>query len=381
MTRRMLEIDVFTAAVERMESLYREGHRIVVSFSGGKDSGAVLEVCIIAATRTGRLPVEVVTRDEEIDYPGTYEYTVRMWERPETDFHWMVANQPVVNCFDRRSPYFWVYDPLLDPGDWVRKPPEFAYTIPEKHINGMINADRFPPPPGKNLYSALGLRGQESNRRLMGVHNSGSFVTKTKVNGAYFARPLYDWTDGDVWRAHFIHHWDWNSAYDVFHRMGVDRSRLRIAPPTLSIAGAEKIQLAAKAWPKWFQRVNARLPGLRTVAMYGRRAIEPVRKFGESWDQTYQRECIDEAPAWIATRARRVQEVIIRRHAGHATGPLPEVVACRHCTGAMGSWKKLTRVMYLGDPFAVWVDYLGLKYVEPEEFRPGSGIWGGRPSF
>lgn len=381
MTRQILQVDVFTAAVERMYSLYKDGHRIVVSFSGGKDSGAVLEVCIIAAKKAGRLPVEVVTRDEEVDYPGTYEYTVRMWERPETDLRWFVAHQPVVNCFNREQPYFWVYDPLLPESEWMRPMPDFAEVIPEKNINGMITEDRFPPDPGKNLYSVLGLRGQESNRRLMGLHNSGSYITKTKVNGAYFARPIYDWTDGDVWLAHNLHKWDYNSAYDVMHRMGVDRSRLRIAPPTLSIAGAEKIQLASKAWPQWFDKAVKRLPGIRSVAMFGRRAIEPTRRLGETWEENYQRVCIEEAPEWIAERARRVKDVIQSRHAGHATGPLPEIVACRHCTGGMGSWKKLTRVMYLGDPFATWTDYLGLKYVEPEFFRQGAGTWGGKPSF
>lgn len=381
MTRRELDIDVFTAAVDRMEALYKAGHRVVVSFSGGKDSGAVLEICLIAARNTGRLPVEVVTRDEEVDYPGTYEYTVRMWERPDVDMHWLVANQPVVNCFNRRQPYFWVYDPLLPPEEWMRLPPPFTEVIPEKNINGMVTAERFPPAPGKNLYSVLGLRGQESNRRLMGLHNSGSYLTRTLVNGAYFARPIYDWTDGDVWLAHKIHKWDWNSAYDVMHRMGIDRNRLRIAPPTLSVAGAEKIQMAAKAWPTWFEKANQRLPGLRTVAMFGRRAIEPTRRFGETWEQCYQRDCIDEAPEWISSRAQRVKDVIVPRHAGHATGSLPEQVPCRHCTGGMGSWKKLTRIMYLGDPFATWTDFIGLKYVEPEYFREGAGVWGGKPSF
>jgi predicted phosphoadenosine phosphosulfate sulfurtransferase len=374
-TRRILADNVFDAAVARMQGLYEDGHRVVVSFSGGKDSGVAMEVCIIAADRAGRLPVEVLTRDEEVMFPGTFEYCERTAQRPEVDFHWVYASQPIVNVFDREAPYFWPFDPQVDPEDWVRKPPSFAKKIDDLNIKHMIVPDRFPPAEGKDLITVIGLRGAESNRRLMGLHNSGGFLTKKPVAGAYHARPIYDMTDGDVWLAHKLGNYDYNSAYDVMHRMGVPRHRLRIAPPTLSVNGAAKLQLAAKAWPKWFERVANRLPGTRAVAQFGQTAITPRRNLGETWEEVYQRECIDNAPKWIADRSVKVKQVIEKRHAGHSSTPIPETSPCRHCTGANVSWKKLSRIMYLGDPLSVATDYLGIPDVEPEFFRPGSGTW------
>lgn len=375
MTRLSLETDVFTAAVARMESLYAEGHRIVVSYSGGKDSHVCMEICVIAARNTGRLPVEVLMRDEEIMFPGTFELCERTRERDDVDFHWIWASQPIVNVFDREAPYFWPFDSQVDPDLWVRKPPPYAYKIDDLNIKHMIVPDRFPPAEGKKLIAVIGLRGAESNRRLMGVHNSGGFLSRHPVAGTYHARPLYDWQDGDVWLAHKRYDWDFNSAYSVMMKMGVPRHRLRIAPPTLSVNGAAKLQLAAKAWPEWFERVAKRLPGVRTVAQFGSVAISPSRRFGETWEQCYQRECIDNAPKWIADRSAKVRDVIIARHAKHASSPIPDMVPCRHCTGAIVSWKKMAKIMYLGDPLSVATDYLGLKDVEPEFFRPGSGVW------
>lgn len=358
-----------------MEGLYREGHRIVVSWSGGKDSHACAEICAIAAERTGRLPVEIVMRDEEVMFPGTFEFAERQLERKDFDFHWVYASQPIVNVFNRESPYFWPFDPLLEPDQWVRKPPAIAKKIDDLNIRHMIVPDRFPPDEGKRLISVIGLRGAESNRRLMGIHNSGGFLTKVPQAGAYYARPIYDWQDGDVWLAHRQQGWDFNAAYTVMMRMGVPRHRLRIAPPTLSVNGSAKLQLASKAWPVWFERVAARLPGVRAVAQFGAAAITPTRHLGETWEQCYQRECIDEAPKWISERAAKVKEVITKRHAKHASTPIPETDPCRHCTGANVSWKKLARIMYLGDPLSVATDYLGIPDVDPEYFRPGSGVW------
>jgi predicted phosphoadenosine phosphosulfate sulfurtransferase len=374
-TRRSLEINVFDAAVARMESLYLEGDRVVVSWSGGKDSHICAEICVIAARNTGRLPVEIVMRDEEIMFPGTFEFAERQYQREDFDFKWFYANQPIVNVFSRDSPYWWVFDPQLDPDEWVRKPPPWATHITDLNIKHMIVPDRFPPPKGKRLVAVIGLRGQESNRRLMGIHNSKSFLTQNPIAGTYHARPIYDWTDGDVWLAHKLYNYDYNSAYDTMAKFGIPRHRLRIAPPSLSVNGSSKIQMAAKAWPQWFERVAHRLPGTRAVAQFGAKAISPQRRLGETWEECYVRLCIEESPQWISDRARKVKEVVERRHANHASTPIPETVPCRHCTGANVSWRKLTRIMYLGDPLSVATDYLGIPDVDPEVFRPGAGTW------
>jgi hypothetical protein len=43
----------------------------------------------------------------------------------------------------------------------------------------------------------------------------------------------------------------------------------------------------------------------------------------------------------------------------------------------MGSWKALTMCLYNGDPFSS--RFIHLPFVEPEQFRPGSGYWEGSP--
>ena len=378
--RKMLGTDTFSAAIDRLVNDYEAGHRLVCSFSAGKDSGVCLELMIIAAEITGRLHVDVIIRDEEIMFPGTYEYAERMAARPEVNMHWIYARQPVINVFNRRSPYFWVFDPELDPDDWVRKPPDIAYEIPEKHIGAMVTPERFPPAEGKELHSVIGLRIVESLARRQGLHSSGGHLTKPqRPNNVRLSRPIYDWTDGDIWKAILDNGWDYNKAYDVMVRHGIKSAQLRIGPPTMNIHAVPNLAMARTAWPKWFDRVEERLPGIKTVAQFGKRAVSAKRRLGETWEETFNRECIETAPDWIAERSRQVKDAYLRSHARHSSAPFPDARPCHVCTAANGCYKKLTQVMYLGDPFSTSMSFL--KYMEPEFFKAGTGTWGGKPTW
>lgn len=381
MPRRMLEVDVFNEAINRLVEQYERGSRVVVSFSAGKDSGVCLELAIIAADITGNLPVDVIMRDEEIMLPGTYEYAERVAMREEVNFHWIYARQPIINVFNREQPYWWVFDPLLDPDDWLRKPPSFAYEIESKNIVEMNTPERFPVEDGQDLISVIGLRIYESRTRRYAVHSSGGYMTKPqRPYGVRNCRPIYDWTDGDIWRSIRDNNWDYNDAYNVLHRHGVKPMHLRIGPPTMNVEGAPLLKIAQTAWPRWFDRLSERCPGVRTVAQFGRRAIQPDRRLGETWETTFKRECIETAPEWIAERATKVMSDLTTRHHRHSTAPFPDIDPCHQCVGNVGAWKQLARFLYSGDAFATRFGGT-LKPVEPEAFRPGAGYWGGKPSW
>lgn len=379
MGRTSLNIPTFDAAMERLRGLYASDDRIVISFSAGKDSGTCLELCILAAEEEGRLPVEVLMCDEEIMFPGTYEYAERVAERPEVDFHWVMRRQPIINSFNREQPYWWVFDPELDPSEWVRQPPDYAYDIPTLNIEAIITPDSFPPPPGGNLWVVMGLRVAESPNRMMGLYSSGGWITQVNPKWGYRkARPIYDWSDGDIWRAHDALGWDYNRAYDTMLRLGVSRKALRIAPPTMKAAGIAQLRLAQKAWPRWFDRVCERCPGVRTAAQYGRITVEPRRRAGELWSDAFERECIDEAPDWIAERASATKVYVLKRHRHHSTTPFPQVDQCPKC-GGMASWEALAKQTYMGDPFSF---HMPLPQIEPSQFRPSdTRKWEGKATW
>jgi len=356
----------------------RDGHRVVVAFSAGKDSGVCLEVALIAARKTNCLPLDVIIRDEEIMYPGTYEYAERVAGRAELNFHWIWAGQPIVNIFNREQPYWWVFDERLDPEDWVRRPPAFAYKIPELHIGAIVTLARFPPAPGKNLYNVLGLRVAESTNRNLGVHRAGGHISKPDKQGVWGVRPIYDWSDGDVWRAVYENKWDYNRAYDTLNRLGLASQHLRIAPPTMTRSQSVALPYAARAWPDWFDRVARRCPGTRAVAQFGLRAVVPSRRLGETWKDTFYRTCVTEAPEWIRVRSLQRVQRKLEEHRRHSAQPFPDQKKCDKCH-LLGCWRVMALISYAGDPFSLAKG--GLPEIEPEYFRAGAGVWNGRPSF
>ena len=169
---------------------------------------------------------------------------------------------------------------------------------------------------------------------------------------------------------------DYNHDYDVMWRLGIPKKSLRIAPLTMSTAGLGQLQAMGKAYPRWFDKLAVRCKGVRAVVNFGRRACEPLRRAGETWEDCFKRTCITEAPAWIRTRSETIMEKWLASHAKLTPDPLPQKGG--HNFKGM-SWERMAKFLYNGDPFSMKVGEL--PYVEPSEFRPGGGSWGGKPTW
>lgn len=71
--KKHLEVDVLTASRERISYLFDNFERIVVSFSGGKDSTVMLHLAAEEARKRGRI-IGVMIVDLEAQYTATAEH-------------------------------------------------------------------------------------------------------------------------------------------------------------------------------------------------------------------------------------------------------------------------------------------------------------------
>ena len=98
--------NVYEAALERIEHLYNTYDDVVVSFSGGKDSTALLLCCIDVATKLNKLPVHAVFYDEEAIHPPTVDYVKRVMDSEEVYLEWYCLPVKHRNACSNKQPHW-----------------------------------------------------------------------------------------------------------------------------------------------------------------------------------------------------------------------------------------------------------------------------------
>lgn len=268
------EIDksVVEATEERFHRLYDDFDRVVVSFSGGKDSTVALNMAMRVARERDSLPVEVIHYDEEIVPHDTVDYANRVRQREEVDMRWLCWPMNFTNGVNIKRPKWVAWNPDKRE-EWVREKPEWAEQTPpeawraEKHTES--NDILFSPDDG-SIALVLGTRANESLARYRSVASSlvDNWISTDPV-ASYVkrAKPIYDWSYSDIWAATEKFGWDYNPTYDKLTLAGVADSNQRVSQPfnDTSLRGLWQYR---KLYPELWDDMITRLPGANTALRY-----------------------------------------------------------------------------------------------------------------
>jgi predicted phosphoadenosine phosphosulfate sulfurtransferase len=288
-------MNVFEAALERIEQAYLSYDQVVVSFSGGKDSTVVLELAVKVAKELGRLPVRVFFVDEEALFPDTVDYLTRTATRDDLDFDWVCLPIEHRNGCSRTS-MFWIPWDESKRDIWVRDMPEGAINL--SHLDELRRSllpCAYPSlipilyAPEKGSVCILrGIRIEESLRRRGAIRNNkSSHLDNWIAINSNFAfdfgdktydktythitqtMPIYDFTANDVWLTHKVLECDYNKIYDNLYKAGVATSHQRVCQPF----GEEPLQNLPHwriLYPESYDRVSQRVPGVLTAKLYNK---------------------------------------------------------------------------------------------------------------
>ena len=274
--------NVYQLVQKRLKFLFNEFDNIYVSFSGGKDSGVLLNLCIqyIREHNLDR-KIGVYHMDYEAQYQMTTEYVEQTFRENQDilEIYHVCVPFKVVTCASMFQTYWRPWDESMH-AHWVRPMPKNCY---KKEDFPFYNEEMwdytfqtsFASWYHKRTCCLVGIRTQESldrwrtihgNNRLNSYHNL--MWTRRLGYDLYNAYPIYDWTTEDIWTAYARFKWPFNQMYELYYKAGVPLDRQRVASPFLSTA-QETLKLYKAIDPNTWGRMLGRVNGVNFTGIYG----------------------------------------------------------------------------------------------------------------
>lgn len=259
-------IDVVTAARQRIRNICSNKADVVFCISGGKDSLCVHDL-MIKAVRAGdidRRKLEVVFIDEEAIYPCIEKAVLRLrkeWLMEGVPFTWYAMEYRHHNCLNMltQDESFICFDHLKR-DVWVRQPPAFAVRSDPLLRPCRDTYQEFLAKRNRGKIVVQGIRVAESVQRLKALAR-GSIET---TGHAY---PIYDWTDKDVWRYIYDNGLEFPEAYMYMYQCGVAINRLRISQFFSQDTIGSLVKMC-EYYPHLFDRICRREPNAYMAMLY-----------------------------------------------------------------------------------------------------------------
>lgn len=131
MVRKYLEQNVYEALQRRLKFIFEEFDNIYISFSGGKDSGLLLNMVMnFRKVYYPEKKLGIFHQDFEAQYTVTTEYVERTFERfeGEAELYWVCLPMATRTALSSYEMYWYPWDDTKR-DSWVRDMPDKKYVI------------------------------------------------------------------------------------------------------------------------------------------------------------------------------------------------------------------------------------------------------------
>lgn len=265
--KKPIDMNVYEAAKFRIKRCIKLFDNVVVSFSGGKDSLAVLNLVEECYKELGiKEKVNVQFRDEEIIPPAVVEFVDKMYRSGKYNFLYF-AYPMKSNKFLMGKTYEYVqWD---KDRKWVRQPPEYAimlddedYYVYDQYNFQYVLAKYFK----GTICDMNGMRASESLNRLRSclAKPKDTYLNQSPVPRIMACKPIYDWDEYDIFLYFYKNNIQYCKQYD--NQMW-NREDLRVATPLHAEAAKSFLKLKSQD-PNYYNAIMEVFPEMEIQTRY-----------------------------------------------------------------------------------------------------------------
>lgn len=329
--KKLIGINVYEAANERIDFIFKNFKKIYLSFSGGKDSGVMLNLVIDYMRRNGITEkIGVMTLDNEANYNLSLEFMHSIVKKnlDILDVYWCCL--PItLPCTVSSYSVDWQCWGEGDKERWIKPMSKEPYIVnidncPFDFFKENMNYQEFWDSfgdwysKGEDCACLIGIRTHESLNRWRAIMNedkvtkNGMMWTKKNTNYVYNCYPIYDWRTEDIWVANEKFDWEYNKLYDIFWKAGLSIYQMRVASPFMS-ESKSSLNLYRVIDPDIWARLCSRVHGANFIATYGKQINYNSFKLpkGHTW-KSFVKFLLDTLPKEVAEnfKKRFIQSIL-----------------------------------------------------------------------
>lgn len=379
--KRELDIDVLTAARQRISWAFDHCSRLYLAFSAGKDSTVLLHLVAEEAERRGRR-FGLLLVDLEGQYDLTIAHGLACFEKYAhvIDPYWVALPIRLRNAVSQFETHWMCWEPGRET-DWIRQPPKLAITDEAvfPFFRRGMEFEEFVEEfgrwygKGEETCCFIGIRTAESLNRWRTIVSRSKVTVDGKQwttaigHNVFNAYPIYDWKTEDIWTYHGKHpDLPRNRLYDLMYQAGVPLSQQRICQP-YGDDQRRGLWLFHILEPATWNRVVARVCGANSGALYAQESgnilgrVKITKPEGHTWE-SFAKLLLGSMPPRSRTHYENKIAVFIRwwQVNGHKYGEdysvnIPDAVDPKQESGAeerRPSWRRICKMLLKNDYWA-----------------------------
>lgn len=286
-----VEANVLDEAKRRLHHIHDLYDNVVVAFSGGKDSLAVLHLAHEVAQERGIDTVKAVFRDEEFIHNTVVEFVrEQMLTLPWLDLAWWCVPMSSIRLVMGEMIPMIFWDPAREPDRWVRPKPEWSLKeadlgLPDGYLVEQHSADDLAARglPGSTCV-LTGIRAAESIVRWRACVNklNENYLTASQSKRVTLGKPIFDWQEDDVFRYFYDRDIRYCPIYDAQTWAGAS---YRVST-ALNMEAAKVLHHLHYYDPDLYERATDIFPETVTQRRYWREFDQRgmIEQHAQSWD-------------------------------------------------------------------------------------------------